>query len=444
MKMPDTRYAKSGSLNIAYQVVGQGPLDLLFVPGWISNVELGWEDPAIARFYDRLASFSRLILFDKRGTGLSDRVSDEHPPMLEERTDDIRAVLDAVDSRRAAIFGVSEGGNMSVVFAATEPSRTAALITYGIFAKRIWSADYPWAPTPAERQAWLDGLAAGWGGKTDFGTIAPSVAHDERISAAFARRSRLSVSPSAALALGRMNTDIDIRAVLPVLRVPTLIFHAVDDRDVSIEEGRWIARRIPGARLIELPGGDHIPFYESQDAVVEAVQEFLTGAPPAQNADRFLATVLFTDIVNGTARAAELGDARWGALIESHHAIVRRELARFRGIEVDTAGDGFFATFDGPARGVRCALEVRDAVRDLGIEIRAGVHTGECEVIANKTGGIAVIIGSRVREQAAPGEVLATSTVKELVAGSGLRFEPRGARRLKGVPDEWQIFSASA
>ena len=444
MKMPDTRYAKSGSLNIAYQVVGQGPLDLLFVPGWISNVELGWEDPAIARFYDRLASFSRLILFDKRGTGLSDRVSDEHPPTLEERTDDIRAVLDAVDSRRAAIFGVSEGGNMSVVFAATEPSRTAALITYGIFAKRIWSADYPWAPTPAERQAWLDGLAAGWGGKTDFGTIAPSVAHDERISAAFARRSRLSVSPSAALALGRMNTDIDIRAVLPVLRVPTLIFHAVDDRDVSIEEGRWIARWIPGARLIELPGGDHIPFYESQDAVVEAVQEFLTGAPPAQNADRFLATVLFTDIVNGTARAAELGDARWGALIESHHAIVRRELARFRGIEVDTAGDGFFATFDGPARGVRCALEVRDAVRDLGIEIRAGVHTGECEVIANKTGGIAVIIGSRVREQAAPGEVLATSTVKELVAGSGLRFEPRGARRLKGVPDEWQIFSASA
>ena len=442
MKMPDTRYAKSGSLNIAYQVVGQGPLDVLFAAGWISNVELGWEDPATARFYERLASFSRLILFDKRGTGLSDRVSDEHPPTLEERTDDIRAVLDAVGSRRAAIFGVSEGGNMSVVFAATYPSRTAALITYGIFAKRIWSADYPWAPTPAERQAWLDGLAAGWGGVVDFGTIAPSVAHDERISAAFARRSRLSVSPSAAVALGRMNTDIDIRAVLPVVRVPTLMFHAVGDRDVNIEEGRWIAKRIPGARLIELPGGDHIPFYASQDAVVEGVQEFLTGAPPAPNADRFLATVLFTDIVNGTAKAAELGDARWRALIESHHAIVRRELARFRGTEVDTAGDGFFATFDGPARAVRCALDVRDAVRDLGIEIRAGVHTGECETIANKTGGIAVIIGSRVREQAAPGEVLATSTVKELVAGSGLRFEPRGARRLKGVPDEWQIFSA--
>ena len=442
MKMPETHYAKSGSLNIAYQVVGQGPLDVLFAPGWISNVELGWEDPAIARFYERLASFSRLILFDKRGTGLSDRVSDEHPPTLEERTDDIRAVLDAVGSRRAAIFGVSEGGNMSVVFAATYPSRTAALITYGIFAKRIWSPDYPWAPTPAERQAWLNLLAAGWGGVVDFGTIAPSVAHDERISAAFARRSRLSVSPSAAVALGRMNTDIDIRAVLPVLSVPTLMFHAVGDRDVNIEEGRWIAQRIRGARLIELPGGDHIPFYASQDAVIEGAQEFLTGAPPAPDADRFLATVLFTDIVNGTAKAAELGDARWRTLIESHHAIVRRELARFRGTEVDTAGDGFFATFDGPARAVRCALEVREAVRDLGIEIRAGVHTGECEIIANKTGGIAVIIGSRVREQAAPGEVLATSTVKELVAGSGLRFEPRGARRLKGVPDEWQIFSA--
>ena len=442
MKMPATRYAKSGSLNIAYQVVGQGPLDLLFVAGWISNVELGWEDPAIARFYERLAAFSRLILFDKRGTGLSDRVSDEHPPTLEERTDDIRAVLDAVNSQRAAIFGVSEGGNMSVVFAATYPSRTAALITHGIFAKRIWSADYPWAPTPAERQAWLHGLATRWGTDVDLDTIAPSVAHDERISAGFARRARLSVSPSAAVALGRMNTEIDIRAILPVLRVPTLMFHAVADRDSNVEEGRWIAQRIPGARLIELPGGDHVPFYANQDAVVEGVQVFLTGTKAAPDADRFLATVLFTDIVNGTARAAELGDRGWGELVEAHHAVVRRELQRFRGTEIDTAGDGFFATFDGPARAVRCALEIRDAVRALGIEIRAGVHTGECEVIAGKTGGIAVIIGSRVREQAAPGEVLATSTVKDLVAGSGLRFEPRGARRLKGVPDEWQIYSA--
>jgi pimeloyl-ACP methyl ester carboxylesterase len=445
MTVPTTRYAKSGELNIAYQIVGDGPIDLLFAAGWISNVELGWEDPAIAGFYERLAAFSRLILFDKRGTGLSDHVSDEHPPTLEERTDDIRAVLDAVGSERAAVFGVSEGGNMSVVFAATHPSRVRALITHAIFAKRVWSPDYPWAPTPAERGAWLDGLQSGWGGgDMDLSVIAPSVANDPLVRAGFARRSRLSVSPNAALALGRMNTDIDIRAVLPVIRVPTLMFHAVGDRDANIEEGRWIAKRIPGARLIELPGGDHVPFYANQDAVVSGVQEFLTGTRPAPEADRFLATVLFTDIVNGTAKAAALGDQRWRALIESHHALVRRELARFRGVEVDTAGDGFFATFDGPARAVRCALEVREALRGLDLEVRAGVHTGECEMIAGKTGGIAVIIGSRVREQAAPGEVVVTSTVRDLTAGSGLRFEPRGAKRLKGVPDEWQIFSASA
>jgi len=445
VRAPDTRYAKSGTVNIAYQTVGDGPIDLVFAPGWISNVELGWEDPATALFYERLASFSRLILFDKRGTGLSDRVSDEHPPTLEERADDLRAVLDAVGSDRAVLFGVSEGGNMCVVFAATHPDRTAALITHGIFAKRIWSADYPWAPTVAERQAWLDGLADRWsGGEMDLTTIAPSVAGDAAVRAAFARRSRLSVSPSAAVALGRMNTEIDIRAILPVISVPTLMFHAVGDRDAKIEEGRWIASRIPGARLIELPTDDHIPYYANQDAVVTAVQEFVTGTRPAPQGDRFLATVLFTDIVNGTVKAAELGDAGWRSLIESHHAVVRRELERFRGTEIDTAGDGFFATFDGPARAVRCALEIRDAVRSLGLEIRAGVHTGECETIAGKTGGIAVIIGSRVREQAAPGDVLATSTVKDLTAGSGLRFVPQGTRKLKGVPDEWQIFSAAA
>jgi pimeloyl-ACP methyl ester carboxylesterase len=444
VNVPRTRYAKSGELNIAYQVVGDGPVDLIFASGWISNIELGWEEPAIVSFHERLAAFSRLILFDKRGTGLSDRVSDEHPPTLEERTDDIRAVLDAVGSERAAIFGVSEGGNMSVVFAATYPRRTIALITHSIFAKRVWSEDYPWAPTPEQRQRWLDGLAAHWGGDVDLASLAPSVLHDERVRAGFARRSRLSVSPSAAVALGRMNTDIDIRAVLPVICVPTLMFHAVGDRDAKIEEGRWIAKRIPGARLIELPGADHVPYFANQDSVVEGIQEFLTGTKPAPEPDRFLATVLFTDIVDGTAKAAELGDRRWRALIEDHHAIVRRELARFRGSEVDTAGDGFFATFDGPARAVRCALAIRDAVRSLGLEVRAGVHTGECEVIAGKTGGIAVIIGSRVREQAAPGEVLATSTVKDLTAGSGLRFEPVGLRRLKGVPDEWQIFSAAA
>ena len=444
MKMPETRYAKSGHLNIAYQVVGDGPIDLVLAAGWISNVELGWEHPRVARFFERLASFSRLILFDKRGTGLSDRVSDERPPTLEERTDDIRAVLDAVGSERAAIFGTSEGGNMSVVFAATYPRRTTALITYSVFAKRVWSPDYPWAPTPAERTAWLDSLAARWGGAVDLERLVPSVAGDQATREWFGRLSRQSVSLGAALALGRMNTDIDIRAVLPSVRVPTVMFHPVDDQDVKIEEGRWMAMRIPNARLIELPGGDHVAYFQSADVVLDAIEEFLTGTRPAPDADRFLATVLFTDIVNGTAKAAELGDKGWRALVEDHHAIVRRELARFRGAEVDTAGDGFFATFDGPARAVRCGLAIRDAVKTLGLEIRAGVHTGECQVIAGKTGGIAVIIGSRVREQAQPGQILATSTVKDLTAGSGLRFEPQGARRLKGVPDEWQIFSAAA
>jgi class 3 adenylate cyclase len=333
---------------------------------------------------------------------------------------------------------------MSFVFAATYPSRVTALVTYSVFAKRVWSPDYPWAPTPEERERWLESIATSWDGDADLHILVPSVADDAATAAYFARTRRHSVSPSAAVALGRMNTLIDTRAVLPLVRVPTLMFHPVDDRDVNVEEGRWIAERIPNARLIELPGGDHVPYFESADAVLDATEEFLTGARPAPDADRFLATVLFTDIVNGTAKAAELGDRRWGELIEAHHAIVRRELARFRGAEVDTAGDGFFATFDGPGRAVHCGLAIRDAVRTLGIEIRAGVHTGECERIADKTGGVAVIIGSRVREQAAPGEVLATSTVKDLTSGSGLRFEPRGTKRLKGVPDEWQIFAASA
>ncbi len=371
MKMPQTRYAKSGDLSVAYQVAGAGPIDLILAPAWISNVELGWENPRVARFYERLASFSRLILFDKRGTGLSDRVPGGRPPTIEERTDDIRAVMDAVGSERAAILGLSEGGNMAIVFAATYPQRVVALITYSVFAKRVWSPDYPWAPTPEERSRWLDSLDARRGGHVDLQLLVPSVVDDEPTREWFAKVARHSVSPSAALALGRMNTDIDIRAVLPTVRVPTLMFHPVDDRDVRVEEGRWMAARIPNARLVELPGGDHVPYFESADAVLEGVEELLTGVRPAPDIDRYLATVLFTDIVNGTARAAELGDHRWGELIAAHHAIVRRELVRFRGRAIDTAGDGFFATFDGPARAVRCALEIRDAVHTLGTEVYA-------------------------------------------------------------------------
>ena len=443
VRVPETRYTRSGDVNIAYQVVGDGPVDLLYAAGWISNVELGWEQPCVARFYEQLASFSRLILFDKRGTGLSDRVSDDRPPTLEERTDDIRAVLDAVGSDRAVVFGSSEGGSMCVLFAATYPARTRALITHGIFAKRRWSPDHPWAPMVEEREAWLAGLAARWGGEADLGVIAPSVADDPEIKRWFARHARLSVSPQAAVALGRMNTDVDIRAVLPTIRVPTLMLHAVGDRDSKIEEGRWIASRIPGARLVELPTSDHIAYFANADRVIDEIQGFVTGTRPAVEPDRFLATVVFTDIVEGTKKAAELGDRRWRELVERHHALVREELGRHRGVEQDTAGDGFYATFDGPARAVRCALAVRDRVRELGLEIRAGVHTGECEQIAGKVGGLAAMIGARVRELARPGEVLASSTVRDLVPGSGLRFDDRGSYRLKGIPDDWRVFAAA-
>ena len=444
MRVPQTKYAKSGSLNIAYQVVGEGPFDLVYVPGFVSNIELMWEEPRLARFLDDLASFCRLILFDKRGTGLSDRVAVSELPTIETRMDDLRAVMDAVGSERAALFGHSEGGCMCIVFAATYPQRTRAVVTYGAFAKRLRSDDYPWAPTFDDRMADVAETERTWGGPVDMSYYAPSVAGDAEFAEWFSTYMRRAASPGAAAALMRMNSYVDVRPILPLVRVPTLVLHARGDKDVRFEEGRYISAHIPGARYVEFPSGDHL-FHVSHEAeIVGEIQEFLTGARAVPDVDRFLATVLFTDIVNGTARAAELGDRSWRALVERHHSLVRAELARHRGTEVDTAGDGFFATFDGPARAVRCGLAIRDRVHDIDLQIRAGVHTGECEVIAGKTGGIAVIIGSRVREQAAPGEVLATGTVKDLVFGSGLHFEPRGARPLKGVPGEWQIFAASA
>jgi pimeloyl-ACP methyl ester carboxylesterase len=441
---PQTKYAKSGDLNIAYQVIGDGPFDLVYVPGFVSNIELMWDEPRQARAFRDLASFCRLILFDKRGTGLSDRVDVADLPTIEVRMDDVRAVMDAVGSERAALFGHSEGGCMSIVFAAAYPERTRALITYGAFAKRLRSEDYPWAPAFDDRMAAVGETERNWGGPADMSFYAPSAAGDAQLAEWFATYQRRSASPGAAAALMRMNSFVDVRAILPLVRVPTLVLQADGDRDVRVEEGRYLAAHIPGARYVELSSGDHLWHISHETEIVGEIQEFLTGARSLPDNDRFLATVLFTDIVNGTAKATELGDRGWRALVERHHALVRTELERHRGVEVDTAGDGFFATFDGPARAVRCGLSIRDRVRDLGIEIRAGVHTGECELIAGKTGGIAVIIGSRVREQAAPGTVVATSTVKDLTAGSGLRFEPLGTRQLKGVPDQWQIFSAAA
>jgi len=435
-----TRYAHSGNCSLAYQVVGDGPFDLLWVPGFVSNVELAWEEPLLARYLDRLASFSRLILFDKRGTGLSDRLPIEQLPTLEERLEDVIAVLDAAGSERAALLGHSEGGNLAVLFAATYPSRTIALVTAGIFAKRVWSADYPWAPTPEQRARDIETLERNWGMDADVEHLAPSAALDSAFGRRLAAYFRRSASPGAAGALMRMNTQIDVRAVLPTIRVPTLMLHRVGDRDAAVAEGRWIAAQIPGARFMELPGEDHIPWAGDQDRLLDEVQEFLTGTPRAAVADRVLTTVLVTDIVGSTERAIQLGDRAWSALVDEHHALVRGELTKFRGREIDTAGDGFLATFDGPARAVRCACAVVDAVRGLGLEVRAGVHTGEVELIGDRVRGIAVHTAARVAALAGPGEVLVSSTVTGLVAGSGLQFMDRGEHPLKGVPGVWRMY----
>jgi class 3 adenylate cyclase len=437
---PETRYAKSGDVHIAYQVVGDGPIDLVVVAGFVTHLEDLWEDPRFAGFLQRLASFSRLILFDKRGTGMSDRVPDAALPTLEQRMDDVRAVMDAAGSERAALLGWSEGGPMSVLFAATYPQRTVALILYGSYARRLWAQDYPWGPTAEERQRYYEALETRWGSTELVKYFAPTIARDEHQSRRFASEMRRAASPGAALALARMAAEIDIRDVLPTVNVPTLVLHRTGDPSCPVEGGRYLAERIPGARLTELPGDDHPPGVGDTDSVVFGIEEFLTGSHQVVEPDRVLATVLFTDIVGSTERAAAIGDQQWRALLGEHHTTVRRELGRFRGREIHTAGDGFLATFDGPARAARCAVAITRAVRPLGLEVRAGVHTGEVEVMDDDIGGIAVHIGARVAAVASPGEVLVSSTVRDLVAGSGLDFEDRGAHSLKGVPGEWRLF----
>jgi class 3 adenylate cyclase len=428
---PDTRYAKSGEVNIAYQVVGDGPVDLVYVPGWVSHVELAWELPDLAAGFERLASFSRVILFDKRGTGMSDPVPADELPTLEQRMDDVRAVMDAVGSERAAIFGASEGGNMSMLFAATCPKRSAGLATFGCNAKRVWSPDYPWAPTPEERQKGFEHVEQQWVNGLDWEDMAPSL--DPSALAEISRYYRRAASPGAALALMKMNTYVDVRPVLPAISAPTVVMHRTDDRDVHVEEGRYIASQIPGARFVEFHGADHSWWTEDRDAILDEVEELVTGIRPAPQPNRVLATVLFTDIVKSTERARELGDQGWARLLGRHHAAVRRELERFRGKELDTAGDGFLASFDGPARAIRCAVAVRDAVEELGLELRAGLHTGECELLGDKVAGIAVHTGARVSALAGPGEVLVSETVRDLVSGSGIEFEDHGEHELKGV-----------
>jgi pimeloyl-ACP methyl ester carboxylesterase len=440
---PETRYTKSGDVNIAYQVVGEGPFDLIWVPGWISNVEESWEVPEYAHFLQRLSSFSRLILFDKRGTGLSDRVSNELLPTLEQRMDDVRAVLDATGSERAAVFGASEGGNLSVLFAATYPERVRAVVLVGIYAKRIWSPDYPWAPTAEQRERENELLEREWAREMDVSELAPRAADDPALMRRIATFFRRSASPGAAVALNRMNTNIDTRAVLPAISVPTLVLHRTGDLNVKAAEGRWIADQIPGARYVELPGDDHLAWVGDTDGLLDEVEEFLTGVRRAPSPDRVLATVLFTDIVGSTERLTQVGDQRWREMLDEHHRLVRRELERYRGHEIDTAGDGFLSTFDGPARAIRCARAISDSVRPLGLEVRAGLHTGECELVGNRIAGIAVHTGARIVALARPGEILVSSTVKDLVAGSGIEFVDHGEHELKGVPGRWQLYAAS-
>ena len=428
-------------MNIAYQVVGEGPLDLVFVSGWVSNLDLMWEEPSYARFLHRLASFSRLIIFDKRGTGLSDRVADADLPTLEARMDDVRAVLDAAGAERAALLGHSEGGPMCLLFAATYPERTVALVLVGTYARRLVGDGYPFGTEPERYDAFLAEIADGWGGPVGLEARAPSLADDPRFRTWWSDYLRMSASPGAALALTRMNGGIDVRPALGTIGVPTLVVHRRGDRALPVEGARYLAERIRDARLIELPGDDHLPFVGDQGAILDEIEEFLTGVRRQPAIDRILATVLFTDIVGSTERAVKLGDREWRDLLDTHHAVVRRELGHWRGLEVDTAGDGFLATFDGPGRAIRCACAIRDAVRRIGLEVRAGVHTGECEVHGDTVAGIAVHVGARVSALASAGEVLVSSTVKDLVAGSGIEFDDRGEHELKGVPGRWRLYS---
>lgn len=436
MDAPETRYAKSGEVHIAYQVVGQGRIDLVYVPGFVSNLDLAWEDPERSYFLSRLAAFSRLILFDKRGTGLSDRSAGI--ASLEERMDDVRAVMDAAGCERAAIYGASEGGPMSMLFAATYPKRTCALALYGTY--------------PRNKGLSGDGLKARieliertWGTGEYARALAPGKARDESYLRMLARWERTGASPSAAIALMRMNREIDASHILSTIRVPTIVLHRVGDSRIDVESGRFLAAHIPGAKWVELAGSDHNFFGERElaDRIADEVEEFITGSRSTGEPDRVLATVLFTDIVGSTRRAAELGDRNWRLLLERHNEAVRQELARFRGREVKTLGDGFLAIFDGPARAVRCAAAIIARLRPLGIEIRSGLHTGEVEIGQQDVAGIAVHTAARIKDLADAGDILVSGTVRDLVAGSGLSFHDRGVEALRGLPEPVRLFAAA-
>ncbi len=440
--VPETRYTRTDGVNIAYQVVGDGSIDLVVVPGWLSNIEVFWEEPRVERFLRGLASFSRLILFDKRGTGLSDRVTDS--ATLEERMDDVRAVMDAVGSQRAALFGYSEGGAMCALFAATYPERVRALIMAGSFARRTRAADYPWAPEERDLIAAIDTFAAQWGGPVGMESRMPSVSTDVAARQWWSKYLRLSASPSAAVALSMANLEVDIRHLLPSIRVPTLILHAKDDLTIPINAGRYLAANIQGAQFVTIDTIDHVPFFEAAPQIARNIEIFVTGHSSSVSGEGSVQTICFADIVGSTEMAARIGDQRWTDLLNSYYAIVRSELAVFRGREVNTVGDGFVASFDGPARAVRCAGALTRATQQIGLEVRIGLHTGECEMRAGSLSGIALHIAARVSAMAPSGGILVSQTVKDLVAGSGLKFTDAGSHVLKGVPEEWRLYNVVA
>jgi pimeloyl-ACP methyl ester carboxylesterase/class 3 adenylate cyclase len=438
---PKTRFAKHGDVNIAYQVVGEGDFDLVYVPGWVSHVEEVWREPRFAAGLNRLTAFSRLILIDRSGTGLSDPVV--HLPTLEERSEEVRAVMDAVGCERASLLGVSEGGPMCAFFAASHPERTRSLVLLNTYARLHWSEETPWALPEEASHKFIERIEKGWGDGVSAELFAPTLEGDQAFRESWGRMERYSVSPGTARRLLDMAGKLDVRDVLSSIQAPTLVLHRTGDRAVRVEGGRFLAQRIPNARLVEVPGDDHFPFVGDTGLLFDEIEHFLTGARAAVEPDRVLATVLFTDIVDSTRRIAELGDRAWGETLERFYALVRGEVSRFRGSEVDTAGDGYLAAFDGPARAIRCAQSLRDGVKSLGLSVRQGLHTGECELIDGKPGGLSVHIGARVAGKAAPDEILVSRTVRDLVVGSSLGFEDRGeGHELKGVPGAWQLFAA--
>lgn len=439
MAVPETRYARNGDVHLAYQVVGEGPHDVVFVPNWLSHIEHLWEEPGVRRFLERIASFSRLILFDRRGTGLSDRAVGT--PVVEDEMHDVLAVLDAAGSERAALFAITAAAPMSMLFAASHPERTTHLVLYAAMATLARTEDTPWAFTREQRERLSERLAEDWGSGARMEAYAPSMTGDPAFRAWYAKLERLAVSPGSVRCLSGINLEIDMRRVLPAIRVPTLVLHRREDRVVDPRHSHLLAELIPGARRVELTGIDTIPTVGDADALLDEVEEFLTGERRAIERDRVLKTVMFTDIVASTTRAAELGDRRWRDLLGRHDEVVRRELTRHHGHPVKSIGDGFLATFDGPARAIRCAVALGRAVEELGLAVRTGLHTGEVEVIGEDVGGLAVHIGARVSALAGAGEVLVSSTVKDLVVGSEIDFAERGVHALKGVPGEWRLFA---